>query len=353
MAPSCGLVGGAVEVEQPLVDEPLLGRLEADQLRADHVEHRVDGLADPLAAVALAAVAQLDRLEGAGRGTRGDRGAADGAVVEGDLDLDGGVAARVEDLARADSLDGRHDGAPAGRRGRYVHKPDQPNGAAAATAGTARPAAATGRLRGMTEHRTGPARSPYHQRLPYGERLSAAPPRPAPRSSGSRATSPPGRSSRCWCPRSPGSGELDPAECFHCRPTPEHLIWRDDQWHVGGAPLDRVAVHSRPGPERARPARPDGRGAARDVRRPGPAARRGDPVRSTGWPARTSRAGATGRRTSTCTSWRRPLGMMQGRGPMLAFWDDVLPPTDPALLAAPRAGRSPRRWPRSGGEALV
>ena len=27
----------------------------------------------------------------------------------------------------------------------------------------------------MTEHRTGPAQSPYHQRLPYGERLSAAP----------------------------------------------------------------------------------------------------------------------------------------------------------------------------------
>src|SRR5690606_40274340 len=31
-----------------------------------------------------------------------------GAVVEDDLDLDGGVAARVQDLARADSLDGRH-----------------------------------------------------------------------------------------------------------------------------------------------------------------------------------------------------------------------------------------------------
>ena len=109
MAPSWALLGVPSRSSSRCVDEPLLGRLEADQLRADLVEHRVDGLADPLAAVALAAVAQLDRLEGAGGGTRGHRRAADGAVVEGDLDLDGGVAARVEDLARADCLDGRHD----------------------------------------------------------------------------------------------------------------------------------------------------------------------------------------------------------------------------------------------------
>lgn len=28
--------------------------------------------------------------------------------------------------------------------------------------------------------------------------------------------------------------------------------------------------------------------------------------------------------------------MMQGRGPMLAFWDDVLPRTDPELVDANR-----------------
>ena len=50
----------------------------------------------------------LDRLEGAGGGTRGNGGARDGAVIEGDLDLDGGVAARVEDLAGADGFDGGH-----------------------------------------------------------------------------------------------------------------------------------------------------------------------------------------------------------------------------------------------------
>ena len=40
------------------------------------------------------------------------------AVVEGDLDLDGGVAARVEDLARADGLDAGHGGRLARLRSR-------------------------------------------------------------------------------------------------------------------------------------------------------------------------------------------------------------------------------------------
>ena len=63
-----------------------------------------------LAAVALAAVAQFDRLERTGRGAAGHRGARERAVVERDLDLDGGVAARVEDLAGADGLDACHTG---------------------------------------------------------------------------------------------------------------------------------------------------------------------------------------------------------------------------------------------------
>jgi hypothetical protein len=42
----------------------------------------------------------------------------------------------------------------------------------------------------------------------------------------------------------------------------------------------------------------------------------------------------------------RPLGMMQGRGAMLAFWDDVLPRVDADLLAA-HVARSPPRWPRA------
>ena len=103
------LVGGAVEVDQRGVDQALLGGLEADELGGDLVDDGVDGLLDALAQVAGGvAVTALDGLERAGRGARGDGGAGDGAVVEGDLDLDSGVAARVQDLAGADGLDAGH-----------------------------------------------------------------------------------------------------------------------------------------------------------------------------------------------------------------------------------------------------
>ena len=80
-----------------------------EQARADLVQHRVDGLLDALADVALlVAVAALDGLERAGGGAGGNGRAGDGAVVEGDLDLDGGVAAGVEDLPGADCFDAGH-----------------------------------------------------------------------------------------------------------------------------------------------------------------------------------------------------------------------------------------------------
>ena len=48
----------------------------------------------------------------------------------------------------------------------------------------------------------------------------------------------------------------------------------------------------------------------------------------------------------------RPLGMMQGRGAMLAFWDDVLPPTEPDLIAANRR-QVAQAMASGGGQALV
>ena len=105
------LVGAAVDGEHLGVDEALLAGLEAEELGAELVDDRVDGLLDALADVAvLVAVTSLDGLEGTGRGAAGDGRAGDRAVVEGDLDLDRGVAARVEDLARAYCLDAGHIG---------------------------------------------------------------------------------------------------------------------------------------------------------------------------------------------------------------------------------------------------
>ena len=104
-----GLVRGAVEVEQGLVDQPLLVDVVPDDLLVDVLQDRGDRLLDTLAAVpGLVAVAQFDGLELAGGRARGHGRPGDGVVVEQNLDLDSGVAARVEDLAGADGLDGGH-----------------------------------------------------------------------------------------------------------------------------------------------------------------------------------------------------------------------------------------------------
>ncbi len=88
-----GLVGGGVQVEHRLVDQPLLGGVVADELRADLLDHGEDGLLDALAEVtALVPVTEFERLERSGGRTGRYCGTAGAAVVEADLDLDGGVA---------------------------------------------------------------------------------------------------------------------------------------------------------------------------------------------------------------------------------------------------------------------
>ena len=67
-------------------------------------------LRDALAHPVRAAVAQLGGLELARRGARRHRGAPPGARTDAELDLDGRVAAAVEDLAGVDVLDLAHVG---------------------------------------------------------------------------------------------------------------------------------------------------------------------------------------------------------------------------------------------------
>ncbi len=105
-----GLARRAVQVDQRLVDQALVIGLVAEQLVLDLLGDRVHGPADRLAAVLGPAVAQLDRLEGTrGRAARHTR-AADRAVVEHDLDLNGRVAPGVQDLPGMDRFNGRHRG---------------------------------------------------------------------------------------------------------------------------------------------------------------------------------------------------------------------------------------------------
>ena len=75
---------------------------------ADLVEHGLHGLLHALAAVALAAVAQLDGLVLPGRRAGRHRRTGKCSVDQSYLDLDGRVASGIEDLAGPDLLDNRH-----------------------------------------------------------------------------------------------------------------------------------------------------------------------------------------------------------------------------------------------------
>ena len=95
-----GLVVGAVELDQRGVDRPLLEARRAPRSSsAISPLTNADGAWHALAAVAVAAVAQLDRLVLAGGRAGRHRGPAPRAAVQQHLDLDRRVAPGVEDLA--------------------------------------------------------------------------------------------------------------------------------------------------------------------------------------------------------------------------------------------------------------
>ena len=103
MAPSFPLFGGAVGRDHRAVEPDLVGRVAADDDLGQRAVDVGDGLGDAFAEVArLVAVAELDRLVDAGAGPRGDGRPAERAVGQDHIDLDGRVAAAVQDLAPAD-----------------------------------------------------------------------------------------------------------------------------------------------------------------------------------------------------------------------------------------------------------
>jgi len=103
------LVRRAVEGDHRRVDLDLVLGVEARDGIEDLGVDGFDGLEHALAEIdRLVAVAQLDRLVGAGGGARRHRGAAEGTVFQNDVHLDGGVAAAVENLAADDVDDGGH-----------------------------------------------------------------------------------------------------------------------------------------------------------------------------------------------------------------------------------------------------
>ncbi len=98
MAPETALVGRPVGVDHGQVDRALVQGVEPLEEVGDLAVDVRHGVEHALAPVAVATVAQLDRLVGTGRGARRDDGPTGGARVENHLHLDGGIAAGVEDF---------------------------------------------------------------------------------------------------------------------------------------------------------------------------------------------------------------------------------------------------------------
>ncbi len=108
VCPEPRLVGCPVGVDEGEVDPPLVEGVGSVQDVGDlsvDVGHRVG---HTLAPVAVAPVPEFHRLEGAGRRTRRHDGPSDGPRVQHHLDLDGGVAAGIQDLSADDLFDEAH-----------------------------------------------------------------------------------------------------------------------------------------------------------------------------------------------------------------------------------------------------
>ena len=172
------------------------------------------------------------------------------------------------------------------------------------------------------QYRTDAADSPYHRTLPIGKRVSGQPLIEDWLSCFDAVTlkvlEP------MLVPEEPRAGELDRSECGHCRPS-EHTIWSDDLWQVraGFAPMGIPFVAGFAPRQHCRldDAAPDVLAAL------GPLMQRlSVAVKSIPGVARAHFA-RWGDGSEHFHVWvlARPEGMMQGRGAMLAFWDDVLP----------------------------
>jgi hypothetical protein len=175
------------------------------------------------------------------------------------------------------------------------------------------------------------ADSAYHRTLPIGERLSAQPLIDDRLSCFEQVTLK--RLEPMLVPEAPRAGELDPSECGHCRRS-KFTIWRDDVWHVnagfepmripfigGLAPNAHCRLEDAP---------------LEVLSALGPLMQRlSVAVKSIPGVARThfSRWG-DGSEHFHLWALARPAGMMQGRGAMLAFWNDVLPAMPEAMATA-------------------
>ena len=104
------LVRGTVDIDHFGVDSALVASVHADNSFGNFLIHMGYGFLNALAKVAaLIAVTQLNSLECARRCARRNDRAGERTVVEGNLDLNRGVAAGIENLSAVDVEDDAHE----------------------------------------------------------------------------------------------------------------------------------------------------------------------------------------------------------------------------------------------------
>ncbi|MDN4174655.1 hypothetical protein QWY28_16965 [Nocardioides sp. SOB77] len=173
-----------------------------------------------------------------------------------------------------------------------------------------------------------PADSPYHRTLPIGERLDASPLLEGPLTSFEDVRLLP--LAPMLVPEEPRRGVEDRSACPHCT-LGRHTIWADDTWHVtagwtrmglpyvgGLAPNEHCRLDDAP-PHVLATLGPLLQRLSRAVKQVPGVAR----VHFSRW--------GDGSEHFHLWALARPAGMMQGRGAMLAFWDDVLPAMTPEM----------------------
>jgi len=181
----------------------------------------------------------------------------------------------------------------------------------------------------MSDLDQAPAESPFHSRLPIGERLDASALTDGLPWAFEQIVMRP--LEPMLTPEKPRGGEADRADCGPCRPSPD-IIWHDDLWQVYAAQepsgLPFIGALSPREHWLLEDAPVDALAAL------GPLMQRmSEAVKAIPGVAR-CHFGRWNDGSAHLHLWAlaRPEGMMQGRGAALAFWDDVLPPMPQEML---------------------
>ncbi len=108
-----GLVGGAIQFDEVLVNGGLLQRIPAPQFLGDRQIHVFYGFEHPFAAEATCvAVSQFHRFVHAGGNARRHGGPAHRPAAEQDFDLHSGIATGIQYLSSDDLFNQCHDLSP-------------------------------------------------------------------------------------------------------------------------------------------------------------------------------------------------------------------------------------------------